>query len=198
MNKFKALLTRKNLANALFLLICVAILIIPAVKVFLIRAMMYVGLMRPPTESTVSANPISVPTQFLLKSAKDSLITMDKLKGKVVIINFWATWCPPCRAEMPSLNELYQHYQNDSRIVILPVDADGDLTRSQSFMDTYQYHLPVYKLAADLPQQLNFESIPTTIILDSKSRRAAKHSGAANYADPAFYAFIDQLAKAAR
>lgn len=191
-------MTRKNLANALFLLACVAILVSPAVKVYLIRAMMYVGLMRPPTESTAAADAAVAPRELVLKSSKDSLITMDKLKGKVVIINFWATWCPPCRAEMPSLNELYQHYQNDPRIVILPVDADGDFARSQKFMDTYQYHLPVYKLAADLPAQLSFESIPTTIILDSKNRIAAKHSGAANYADPAFYSFIDQLAKAAR
>jgi thiol-disulfide isomerase/thioredoxin len=198
MNKLKALITRKNLANALFLLICVAILVSPAVKVFLIRAMMFVGLMRPPTESTASPNTVATQAKFSLKSSKDSLITMDRLRGKVVIINFWATWCPPCRAEMPALNELYQHYQNDPRVVVLPVDVDGDLTRSQSFMDTYRYHLPVYKLAADLPAQLNFESIPTTIILDSKSRIAAKHSGAANYAEPAFYAFIDQLAKAAR
>lgn len=198
MNKFKALLTWKNLANALFLLICVAILVIPAVKVFLIRAMMYVGLMRPPTESTARASATAAPATFLLKSSNDSLITMDKLRGKIVIINFWATWCPPCRAEMPALNELYQHYQNDPRVVVLPVDVDGDFTRSQKFMDTYRYQLPVYKLAADLPAQLSFESIPTTIILDSKSRIAAKHSGAANYADPAFYGFIDQLAKAAR
>lgn len=198
MNKFKALLTRKNLANAVFLIICVTILISPAAKVVLIRGMMYVGLMRPPTQSTASQSATVIPAKLFLKSSTDSLITMDKLEGKVVIINFWATWCPPCRAEMPGLAELYKHYQKDPRVVILPVDVDGDLARSQSFMTNYQYHLPVYKLAADLPAELNFESIPTTIILDSKSRVAAKHSGAANYADQSFYNFIDQLAKAAR
>lgn len=198
MNKFKALLTRKNLVNATFLIVCVTILVSPGVKVFLIRAIMYVGLMRPPTHITESSAAPAMPAKLLLKSSKDSLVTTDKLKGKVVIINFWATWCPPCRAEMPTIAKLYKHYQNDPRVVILPVDVDGDLARSQRFMETYQYHLPVYKLAADLPAQLNFESIPTTIILDSKSRIAAKHPGAANYADPAFYGFIDQLAKAAR
>ncbi|MFD2874143.1 TlpA family protein disulfide reductase [Mucilaginibacter ximonensis] len=198
MNKFKALLTRKNLGNAVFLIICVVIVVSPAAKALLIRAMMYIGLMRPPTQSTASYSAPAIPAKLFLKSSTDSLITMEKLKGKIVIINFWATWCPPCRAEMLALAELYKHYQKDPGIVILPVDVDGDLARSKHFMETYQYYLPVYKLAADLPAQLNFESIPTTIVLDSKSRIAAKHSGAANYADPAFYGFIDQLLKAAR
>lgn len=198
MNKLKARITWKNLANALFFIVCIVVLVSPAAKVFVIRAMMYVGLMRPPTASDSPTNVRATPSALMFRSAADSLVTMEQLKGKVVIINFWATWCPPCRAEMPALNELYQHYKNDKRVLILPVDVDGNLDRSESFMQTYQYHLPVYKLAAALPAQLNFESIPTTIILDSKSRIAAKHSGAANYADLRFYSFIDQLAQAAK
>lgn len=197
MNKIKTLLTRKNLLNALFFAVCIAIILIPGVKVLFIRAMMYVGLMKAPTEST-EPQKNRVQAELMLKSETDSLITMQQLKGKVVILNFWATWCPPCRAEMPSLNALYKHYANDPRVVILPVDVDGDLAKSQSFMQGNQYNLPVYKLAGNLPQQLGFESIPTTYILDSKSRIAAQHSGAASYDDESFYSFIDGLAKAAR
>jgi len=198
MDKLKTWITWKNLANALFFAICIALILSPAAKVFVIRILMYAGLMSPPINNTAPAHAPPASSEILLKASKDSLVSTAQLKGKVVIINFWASWCPPCRAEMPSLNELYKHYQNDPRVIILPVDVDGKPAQAENFMKDNQYQLPVYELAGQLPGQFNFESIPTTIVLDSRYRLAAKHSGAANYTDPRFYNFIDQLVKAAK
>lgn len=196
MNKLKSKLTWSNLVNAAILLLALAILFVPAVKVFFISAMMRIGLMRAPTEASVPANTSSAPAKISFRTVTDSVFSTDQLKGKILIINFWATWCPPCRAEMPSLNELYHHYKNNPKVMILPVDVDNKLAASQSFMHQNKYNLPVYALAGELPANLNFESIPTTVILDSQHRIIAKHEGAANYADKRFFDFIDGLVKA--
>lgn len=196
MKKLRSLITWSNVVNALIVSLGLAILFVPAVKVFFISAMINIGLMRAPTAPATEVS--KVPAKILLRTATDSLFSTEQLKGKVLIINFWATWCPPCRAEMPSINELYHHYKNNPRVMVLAVDADGKLPAAQSFMTNNGYDLPVYALAGQLSPNLDFETIPTTLILDGKGYVAARHEGAANYASKGFYAFIDELVKTAK
>lgn len=70
---------------------------------------------------------------FSFKDTSGAIKTVDELKGKVVLINFWASWCPPCRAEMPSLNALYNKLKNDDRFVFLFISEDEDLTKAKKF-----------------------------------------------------------------
>jgi thiol-disulfide isomerase/thioredoxin len=61
---------------------------------------------------------------FTLKDLHNKSWTLSELRGKIVMVNFWATWCPPCRAEMPSLDAIYTHYQNESLVILSITDEE--------------------------------------------------------------------------
>ncbi|HUI32579.1 MAG TPA: TlpA disulfide reductase family protein [Dysgonamonadaceae bacterium] len=111
-------------------------------------------------------------------------IALNDLKGKVVFINFWATWCPPCIAEMPSINELKAKFNGNENIVFLMVDVDGKHKKAQAFMDKRKFDLPVYVPHSEIPKEYLGGAIPTTIILDKKGAIAARIEGGRDYSAP--------------
>jgi len=78
---------------------------------------------------------------FTLKDIQGKTWTKSDLKGKVVLVNFWATWCPPCRKEMPDLETLYQQHK-DEGFVVLAI-SDEDITKVQPFIADHKYSYPV-------------------------------------------------------
>ena len=109
------------------------------------------------------------------RDSQNNIVNLNQLKGKVVIINLWATWCPPCLAEMPSLDQLYKDFSGNDKIVILSVDVDGNLKASGKFLAKRKYSLPLYQLNSTLPNGLSTKSIPTTIILDKSGKHMINH-----------------------
>jgi thiol-disulfide isomerase/thioredoxin len=91
---------------------------------------------------------------MIFKNADGELLTTESLKGKIVFINFWASWCPPCLAEMPSIQKLFDHYRNDSRIVFIMADADNKVVESTSFLRKRSIELPVYSTHSDIDPSL--------------------------------------------
>jgi thiol-disulfide isomerase/thioredoxin len=73
------------------------------------------------------------PPDFTLPTLDGGSITLSDLKGKVVLINFWTTWCPPCREEMPSLEKLYRHFKHE-KFTLLAVDDQDVCQGVQSFL----------------------------------------------------------------
>ena len=127
------------------------------------------------------------------KDVKGNVVDLGDLKGKVIFLNFWATWCPPCRAEMPSINKLYAQFKNDKNVVFIFADADGDLAKSGQFMTDRKYELPVYKVESDIPEQTFSGNLPTTVVFDKQGRLSLKHEGAADYADKKIIDFLNKL-----
>jgi thiol-disulfide isomerase/thioredoxin len=78
---------------------------------------------------------------FTLKDLHNKPWTLSQLRGKIVMVNFWATWCPPCRAEMPNLDMIYTHYQSQG-LVILSITDENPFTVSR-FLGPVNYHPPV-------------------------------------------------------
>lgn len=119
-----------NISNVLtfaMLIFIFAMFINPNIKAFVIQKLMSVGLFQPSIPVETSGNDeIIAPEKIAFKDSNGTVISFSDLRGKVVFLNFWATWCLPCIAEMPSINSLKQKYQNNDKVVFLLVDADGD------------------------------------------------------------------------
>ncbi|MCY4780448.1 TlpA disulfide reductase family protein [Sphingobacterium sp. UT-1RO-CII-1] len=111
------------------------------------------------------------------KTAKGETVKLGDFKGKVVVMNFWATWCPPCIIEMPSLDKLALDLKDNDNITFMAVEVDRNLKKAVDFMAKNKYALPLYTLDGDLPQELESSSIPMTVILDKKGEIVAKHTG---------------------
>lgn len=190
--KFKAMFNKKNILNGLFIAVLLVIVFVPAAKSFMMQGLMQIGFLKP----NITQNQKTISTalsSIKFKDVKGKEISMADLNGKVVFINFWATWCPPCLAEMPSINKLHQQFGEDGDVVFIMVDADANFEKSLSYMESRQYKMPVYTMASSIPENLFRGSLPTTIVFDKKGRIAFHEEGAANYGSKKFTDFIKQL-----
>jgi thiol-disulfide isomerase/thioredoxin len=115
------------------------------------------------------------------KDENGKTISLSSLKGKVVFINLWATWCPPCIHEMPSINELRKTFKDNDDLVFLMVDVDGKIDKASKWMKNKKFDLPVHVPDSEIPRELFTGSIPTTIIVDKKNNIVGRQVGAADY-----------------
>ncbi len=102
---------------------------------------------------------------FTLKDLNHQTWTLSQLRGKIVLVNFWATWCPPCRAEMPVLDSIYTHYQNQG-LVILSITDESALT-VVPFLTGKDYHPPVLTDTSEaVHKQFHITGIPKTFVFN--------------------------------
>ncbi|WP_316810493.1 TlpA disulfide reductase family protein [Pedobacter heparinus] len=193
MNK---IFNKKNGLNLLFVAIFLVLIFVPAAKALMIRGLMEFGLFRPDVVQTETKNTGTVLnglSGIKFKDAGGREIDLGSLKGKVVFVNFWATWCPPCLAEMPSVHKLYTQFKSDKDVIFILVDADSNFAKAQQYMDRKGYQMPVYIAASSIPDVIFKGSLPTTVVFDKKGRISYQESGAANYASEKFIEFIKKL-----
>jgi thiol-disulfide isomerase/thioredoxin len=191
-NKF---LTKANLINGVIIVALAVLVFVPSAKALLMRSLMGVGLFRVDVSAAAPA-PVKSTIDIAFRDASGKDISLKQLKGKVVLLNFWATWCPPCRAEMPSLNSLHQKLKTDTNIVFIAVDADSKLKESAQFMAKYDYHLPLYEVMSDVPESVYGGNLPTTVIFDKEGTMVFRHEGMANYDTERVKGFLQKLALA--
>lgn len=115
-----------------------------------------------------------------------------EVKGEVVLVNFWATWCPPCVAEMPSLQALYTDYKTKIQFVMVAQDQHDKV---KAFMNQKKYDFPVYFETSAKPQALSPEYIPTTFIIDKNGNIVIEKTGAANWNHSDIRKVVDDLLK---
>jgi thiol-disulfide isomerase/thioredoxin len=116
----------------------------------------------------------------------------SNLRDKVVIVNFWATWCPPCVAEMPELQSLYRKY-GDRVAFVLVTNENQDAV--EAFMEKNQYLMPVFYLATEPPDIFSIRAYPTTFIISRDGRVVSKKTGAVNWDSRATHRILDELLK---
>jgi len=130
---------------------------------------------------------------FSLPSLASGNLSLADFRGKVVVLNFWATWCPPCIAETPSL-ETFASKMKDRGVVVLGVSVDQDPAALQEFVK--QYHL-TYAVARDssrnVPTRYGTYKFPETYIIDRSGYVAEKIIGATNWTDPRIISFVESL-----
>lgn len=142
---------------------------------------------------TISATSDNTAVDLSFLSADGKIVSLNDLKGKTVFINFWATWCSPCIAEMPSINRLHQKLSKQKEVVFLMVDVDGNLSKSMAFMKNNQYDLPVYIPNSTIPPTLLGRGIPVTVIFSPDGKMAFRQEGGGDYDRPEILSLLTGL-----
>ncbi len=129
------------------------------------------------------AHPDAAPA-FALPDLDGNSVSLEGLRGKVILLNFWATWCPPCRAEIPDLIELQTKYAGKLQIVGLSVDDDSP-EYVKKFVEKTRLNFPVVMAPGELRAKFGgIPALPTSFVLDTQGRVVQKHTGLRN---PALY-----------
>jgi len=127
---------------------------------------------------------------FALKSSTGENLRLSEFRGDVVMINFWATWCGPCRQEMPLLDELYSRYQRVG-FSLLGVNIDDDSRRAMQMIDELGVNFPVlFDARKDVSKLYEVEAMPVTVIVDREGTvRYIHHGYKPGYEDK----YLDQI-----
>ncbi len=128
---------------------------------------------------------------FTLTSLEGQEYTLSKLKGNVVILDFWATWCPPCRREIPHLVAIYNKYK-DKNLIVIGISAEEKSTL-EIFKKENNVNYPILLGNNEVFQRFGVQSIPHTLFIDRKGKIRKTQVGYADELLPVFEALIDTL-----
>lgn len=142
-------------------------------------------------------SPADFDYNFILKDLNGNKVNFDQYKGKVVFLNIWATWCGPCKAEMPGIQSLSEKLKDQPvEFVMLSVDKETALPKVNSYLESNQFTFPVFMPHGNLPEVMQVSSIPTTFILSKDGKILVKEVGSRNYDTKNVVDFlIEQTAK---
>ena len=115
---------------------------------------------------------------WILQDLNGAEVQLSELKGQAIFLNFWATWCGPCKAEMPSIEALYKDMGDEVNFLIVSYE-DPKVIRK--FMNDEVYDFPVYFPKNGIPDQLKAEALPTTLVIDVEGRILHRSSGMSNW-----------------
>lgn len=193
MNKFP-LWIRKNWSTVIMIAVLILLWVNPDAKAWVMRQMISTGLFNSKIEEKTEESSL-VPPNFSVKNENGEITETSQLRGKVVFINFWASWCPPCRAEFPSVQKLYDRYRSNEDMVFLTVNLDDELILGKNYLQKEKFTIPFLVPNSSIPKELYSGSIPATTILDKTGKIRMHHSGMADYSKASFYQEIEQLLK---
>lgn len=129
---------------------------------------------------TNQTSPNSILPSFLLLNANDSIIDFKNFAGKKVFVNLWATWCLPCRIEMPSIRKLYQAVDT-AKVAFVFISFDDTFSKAKKYMQRRKPQLPVYYAAGPLPELFQVQGIPASFVFDEKGTLIQQVEGSVNY-----------------
>jgi len=193
MEKIKIWL-RKNWGTALMLLFFLLLLVSPDFKAWVMRQIISTGIMNAKVEKKETIPSSKTPAEnFMVMDNTGNTINTSDLKGKVVFMNFWASWCPPCRAEFPSIQKFYERYKDNPGVIFLTVNLDEDPGLGEAYLKKEQFTVPFLVPAGNIPSAYFSGSLPTTVVLDKNGGIRLQHAGMADYSKASFYKEIDAL-----
>ena len=128
-----------------------------------------------PAPATASALP-----SFRMRNGRGEIVDLAQFRGKKVFVNLWATWCPPCRAEIPSIESLGAK-TDPGKVEFVMLSLDDNFDKAKTYAANNNMKLPVYYPASDLPQLFVTDGIPMTVIFNEKGEILFNEVGSANY-----------------
>ena len=113
---------------------------------------------------------------FQAADTQGIVVSMGALEGKVVVLDFWATWCPPCRQASPHVQKLHERFADNDDVVVLAVHYDG-AGDPAAYMAEHEYTFPVVPDGTDVVKAYGIKRIPTFLVIDRSGTIVYKHVG---------------------
>jgi peroxiredoxin len=169
---------------------------IPVVVVLLLCWSVAWGGGRRDANSRVEDLGVGLPApDFTLKDLEGNDITLHEYRGRVVVLSFWATWCPACRAEMPSLEALHRRMAEQG-VVVLGVNGGEPVERVRDFMTNLRLSFPVaMDTDGRIHARYHIRQYPVTFIIDRKGRLVERHLGLRDWNAPEVVETLRTLAE---
>ena len=156
---------------------------------FLQGLVLKTGIIQPSIESE---EVVTASYDFQLVDSDGNRVSFSEFEDEVVFINFWATWCPPCIAEMPDIQNLYDE-MNSEGIKFVLISLDEDFNKAKRFVDKKDFNFPIYQLASSLPGVYESSAIPTTYVISPDGKIVVSKSGMAKYNTVKFKNYLREL-----
>lgn len=125
-----------------------------------------------------------------LMSMRGEVVNFSESIGKPVVLNLWATWCPPCIAEMPALQNLYNSFSEHVDFYFV---SSEDSEKLKKWLKTKEYNLPVFNPYTTFPKEFESSSLPTTFVLDKEGKIVMKEVGSAKWDSDEVKRFLEGL-----
>ncbi len=183
--------TRWSWASDIVFFLLIIALIIPSTRTPLVVFLKRATLMGPSISENDNLGKLSQnDLQWQLVNEKGEVIRLADLSDKPIFINFWATWCAPCIAEMPSIDKLYTDYKDDVHFIIATYENE-DLVNT--FLEKNKLSFPFYRYHIKEPKLLESKTIPATFIINTKGKIIVSEKGTSNWNSKSVRKLLDKL-----
>lgn len=184
---------KKRWGSILIYALLALLIFSPDAKSWLLQQVVSTGLLKADIKEATADKSLPEAATFSFTDANGKMATTAGLKGKVVFINFWASWCPPCRAEMPDLEKLYQKLKDDERLVFLFINEDEDTSKAIQYLQKNNFTMPLHYASGNVPGEIFSGSLPTTVVINKEGKIVLKHQGMARYNSEDFIRQLKEL-----
>lgn len=163
--------------------------LLPVIQGALQSVLLSTGLVQPKNEiPDLTDQKFDYRGQF--RDFEGNVVDLQRYRGKTVLINLWASWCGPCRAEMPHLSELYKSVKDTPNLEFLMIGLDKEFNKSKEFMEGKTWTFPSVHASFGINKSLQSESIPTTLVVNKEGKIIFYQQGMSNFNTDEFRKFL--------
>ena len=184
---------KKNAFTIVMIIIIGVLFFSPDAKSFVLRQLVSTGFFNAKIDQKDSDDAKTISADFDFTDEKGNIQNTSSLRGRVVFINFWASWCPPCRAEFPSIEALYTQFKDNPDIFFLTINEDSNSAAGRTYLEDEGFSVPMYQSMGNVSSEIYSGRLPTTVVLDKNGTVRYYHTGIANYASKKFVKQIEEL-----
>ncbi|MGM0531397.1 MAG: TlpA family protein disulfide reductase [Bacteroidota bacterium] len=180
-----------KITDLLFILLLILI-IIPGSRKELMTYGSKIRMYLTSVEAKEQVSELKGKNSVVLRDDKGNRHTLEDFLDKPVFINYWATWCPPCRAEMPTIEKLYEQYGEDVHFLIL---SNQPLDKQHKFVEEEDYEFPYYRIISKPEGSFSYSVLPTSMIIAQNNRIILRKEGAVNWQSKKVIKIFNDLQK---
>lgn len=131
------------------------------------------------TDNNMASATVALPS-FSIRDINGNVVNLQSLKGKKLFVNLWASWCGPCKREMPSIEKLSQSVNSD-KVQFVMISLDDEFEFAKKYVSSKGYKLPIYYPVESPPALFNVQGIPATFIFNENGELIKRIDGSENY-----------------